>query len=145
MGFYKKHSGSKHWSYHIDINIEGDEEFYQLLEQFGAKSISVLARALHEEHELIMIEAKNRCPVDTGALKASGKVRPPKITDGLVIESHGSFGDADKVYYATYVHEILWTRHPIGQAKYYESALMEAVPGLTNRLSARLKSAMRSR
>lgn len=121
----------------IDINVNGDREFIRALAGLGAQMRPTLATALYIEHELIMTVAKERCPVLTGALRASGQVHQSTITsDGVT--SIGGFGNT-AVEYAVYVHERLDLRHPVGQAKYYESAAMNAVPGMADRLTERLR------
>jgi hypothetical protein len=52
------------------------------------------------------------------------------------------FGNAS-VDYATVVHENLAAHHPVGQAKYLESALLEALPSLPDRLSKRLNAILK--
>lgn len=102
--------------------------------------IQTAAAALHAEHELIMTTAKRLTPVDTGALRASGYVRQPMIRNNEVI-SQGGFGGSSAPY-AIYVHERLDVRHPIGQAKFYESAIMEGLHGMDERLSKRIKATL---
>ncbi len=66
--------------------------------------------------EKIMTVAKQRTPVDTGALRSSGMVTAKGNGAEL------SFGGAASSY-AIFVHEILTSAHPVGQAKFLESAL----------------------
>jgi hypothetical protein len=44
--------------------------------------------------------------------------------------------------YAVYVHENLQAHHPVGQAKFLESAMTEAAPTLAERVAARVKAAI---
>lgn len=96
------------------------------------------AAALNQEHELIMTSAKRRTPVDTGALRASGHVKQPVIKHGA-ITSEGGFGGSAAPY-AIYVHERLDVRHPVGQAKFYESALLDGLVGMDDRLAKHIKA-----
>jgi len=96
------------------------------------------AGEIQAEHELIMTEAKLRTPVDTGALRGSGHVQPT-VREGTALVSRGGFG-GPAAPYAVYVHENLTARHPVGRAKFYESALVEAAPGLPDRLAARIRA-----
>lgn len=92
--------------------------------------------ALYVEAEILMGEAKERTPVDTGALKASGHVTLPEI--------HGREIAVDMVYggasapYALYVHEDLDAHHKVGQAKFLESVLVEQGPELAERIATRV-------
>jgi hypothetical protein len=50
-----------------------------------------------------------------------------------------SFGDPTP-YYAIFVHEDLEARHPNGgQAKFLESAVLEATPGMSSRVGLRIQ------
>lgn len=69
-----------------------------------------------QQAEKIMTVAKQRTPVDTGALRSSGIVTAKGNGAEL------SFGGAASGY-AIFVHEILTNAHPVGQAKFLESAL----------------------
>lgn len=106
-------------------------------------TIPKAAIALHREHEEIMTTAKLRTPVDTGTLRASGHVKPVSIEKSAIV-SIGGFGGAAKEY-AIYVHERIVSRsgkpvfHKVGRAKFYESAILDAVPELTTRLANRIK------
>lgn len=95
------------------------------------------AKALYTEAELVMTEAKTRTPVRTGALRASGLVEPPSVQSGQVEVRFGFGGPAAP--YAVVQHERLDYRHPVGQAKFLESALQEALPRI-QRASGRVVS-----
>lgn len=84
--------------------------------------------------DLIMQVAKSKCPEKTGALRDSAKV----IREGngyAVVFGMGyrlvqsSTGKVSKVPidYATFVHEIGYNRHVVGQAKYLEDATIEVM------------------
>jgi hypothetical protein len=62
--------------------------------------------------ELVKEEAVRRCPIDTGALRNSARVKIRGNTGGISFE----------MPYASYVHEILHYRHPVGEAKFLENA-----------------------
>ncbi len=94
-------------------------------------------RALYEEAQVEMTEAKRRVPVDTGTLRASGDVSEPFIEGGgpkVVM----SFGDPGAEQYAIIVHEDLDAFHKVGQAKYLESVLMESAPHMAERVARRI-------
>lgn len=94
-----------------------------------------VGRALYREANTEMTEAKRRTPVDTGALRASGKVENPEY--GETISVRLSFGGVSSQY-AIFVHENLEALHKIGQAKFLESTLLESSPYMANRLAKRL-------
>ena len=92
-----------------------------------------LKAGLVEAAETTMTKAKRRTPVDTGALRSSGHVQPPK-REGTELHVLFGFGgpagagnlgetNDEPVGYAVYVHEDLTARHKVGQAKYLESAV----------------------
>jgi hypothetical protein len=62
--------------------------------------------------ELVKEEAVRRCPIDTGALRQSARVKVRGNTGSISFE----------MPYALYVHEILHYRHPVGEAKFLENA-----------------------
>jgi len=122
----------------ITLTLEGTPAMKQRLKNLSRATIQDAAIALNEEHELLMTVAKRRTPVMTGSLRASGHVQPVQIT-GHDVVSQGGFGGAAAPY-ALYVHENLNSRHPVGQAKFYESAFNEALRGMANRLAKHIKA-----
>ena len=108
----------------LSVTLTGADALMARLQTLGREGPRVLAGALHRAHEVIMTEAKRRTPVQFGALKASGHVALPRI-EATQIVSEGGFGGA-AVDYAVFVHENVTARHTVGQAKFYESALLEA-------------------
>jgi hypothetical protein len=66
--------------------------------------------------ELVKEEAVRRCPIDTGKLRKSARVKMRGNTGSI------SFGDDLEIYYAIYVHERLDLHHPVGEAKFLEKA-----------------------
>lgn len=90
-------------------------------------------RALREEGERIMTNAKQRTPVATGALRASGHVTGPDADTSVHLIFGGPAAD-----YAVYVHERLGVHHPNGEAKFLEHAVLEAERDLGARLATRI-------
>lgn len=68
--------------------------------------------ALVKLAKVILAEANQLCPIDTGNLRKSG----------VVIDQGDKVIVAYTIDYATYVHEDLNARHKIGQAKFLEIA-----------------------
>lgn len=94
------------------------------------------ATALYQEAEIEMTEAKKRTPVDTGALRSSGFVEPP-VASGDEISVRLGFG-GPAAPYAIIVHEDLSALHPVGQAKFLESTILESAPYMAARVAKRL-------
>jgi hypothetical protein len=117
--------------------ITGDREMLQRIRRIATDVPRAAAAALYTEAEIIMTEAKNRTPVDTGALRASGHVSLPEIRPGVISVALGFGGPA--VPYALFVHEDLDNFHAVGQAKFLESALLEAEPHLLENIAARIR------
>lgn len=118
------------------LQIQGltqcQREIAQLAQKLGRATVLAALRA---EAEIEMTEAKRRCPVDTGALRASGVVTEElRGTDAIV---RLAFGGA-AASYALFVHENLQALHRVGEAKFLERPLLEAVPYLADRVAARI-------
>lgn len=95
-----------------------------------------VARALYEEAEIEMTEAKQRTPVDQGNLRDSGIVEQPVIA-GQEITVRLAFG-GPAAPYALFVHEDLDAFHTVGQAKYLESVITESAPHMADRIVRQL-------
>lgn len=94
-----------------------------------------LAYGLRAEAEAIMGVAKrDRVPVDTGALRASGFVEAP-ITIGSEVVVVLGFGGA-AVPYALIQHEETSYRHTVGESHYLSKPVEEARAGFERRLAA---------
>jgi hypothetical protein len=100
-----------------------------------------VGRALREEAEIEMTEAKERTPVDTGALRASGHVTGPERA-GKQISVDLNYGGVAAPY-AVYVHEDMDAHHPVGQAKFLESTLLESAPHMPKRIATRVERYLR--
>lgn len=69
----------------------------------------------------IMVNAKDRVPVDLGTLKGSGYVTAPRVEGDTVSVEAGFGGPAES--YAGIVHERTEVGHPHGEAKFLERAV----------------------
>jgi hypothetical protein len=96
-----------------------------------------VSRALYEEAQIEMTEAKRRTPWEFGVLKGSGIVRKP-VVNGREISVQLEFGGPAEAY-AIYVHENLEALHPHGQAKFLESTLLESAPHMAGRIGRRIR------
>jgi hypothetical protein len=106
------------------------------LTNIARKAPEQVADALYAEAQIEMTEAKRRTPVDTGELRASGYVADPEIRGRRISVEMGFGGAASE--YAVHVHEDLEALHPVGQAKYLESTVLESAPHMPARIARRL-------
>jgi len=113
------------------FEFRGVEELQRNLNRLAKEYPEAAEQALHEEAEIIMADAKERCPVDTGRLRATGYVQPP--SDGEVEIGFGTD-------YGIYVHERTELNHPSGEAKFLENAINARMDGYLERLAKRVKA-----
>jgi hypothetical protein len=81
----------------------GAKEMLAKLKAIARKFPDYVAAALYQIAQEIMTEAKRRCPVDQGILRASGRVSLP-VRNGNTVTVMLSFGGAANAY-ALAVHE----------------------------------------
>lgn len=126
----------------VSVKWTGTGQVQKNLRSLAARFPHEVARALYQETQIEAKECKRRCPVDTGALRSSIHV------EGPVVESTGFFS-RDSIYtiivcggpaapYAVFVHEDLTKHHPVGQAKFIESTLLESRPYMAMRIAHRI-------
>ena len=65
--------------------------------------------------------AVERCPIETGFLRSSGKLYVSNNDIRIIFECP----------YAAYVHDNMSAQHPIGQAKFLESAAQDILPKIS--------------
>jgi len=117
-------------------SADGSVKFEAKMAAFENKFQKAIANSLYVECELIKTVSMKRTPVDTGVLRASHEVQKPKVEGGDISCSIAVGGPAAP--YAIYVHENLMAHHPVGQAKFLESAINDAKPGLAERVMSRV-------
>jgi hypothetical protein len=94
--------------------------------------------AIYQEGEAIMARSKEEfVPVDLGALRSSGHVQMPEVSGNKATVEMGYGGPSAP--YALEQHEEMGYGHEVGGAKYLERPLLEAVPGMPERLGARMR------
>lgn len=121
------------------VELQGTEDLARALRALNDRAMPALAKALFQEAETIMTASKIICPVETGALRASGVVMPPEQQGTLLSVTMGYGGPAAP--YAVYVHERLDLHHAAPtQAKFLERPALEAAAGLEGRLAASLQA-----
>jgi hypothetical protein len=121
----------------------------QKLQELAPKIDEAFAQELYLSAEEVMAEAKEKTPVDTGNLRASGHVQQPVIENGVISVELGFGGPAgagnqggdtnpEDVGYAEIVHEDLAANHVVGQAKFLEEPLL----AMQSEIQARLNQAV---
>lgn len=110
----------------------------RVLAKLGPIADREMAKALRAETDAIFRRSQMLTPVDTGALRASGKVEQ---TGSMAFEI--SYGGSAAPY-ALYVHEIMTNAHAAPtQAKFLEQPLTDAVAGFDQRVGRRLAAALK--
>ncbi len=125
------------------FTITGLGELKAVLQRWPAQGGMAIAQGLYEQAETIMTKAKALTPVDTGNLRASGHVLPPHLEGSQLVVTLGFGGPAAS--YAVWVHERLNVHHPVGQAKFLETAVLEAMRTLKSELARRAQTILRER
>lgn len=120
-----------------DFEVKGVDKVTRNLLRLAAQIPNEVARALYAEAQIEKAESMRRTPVDTGALRASHEVSDP-VVSGRDISVTISVGGVAAPY-AVYVHENLEAFHPVGQAKFLESTILESKPFLARRIATRIE------
>jgi len=122
--------------------IEVDaKELAKLLVRGGALAGQALSAALYKEAATIFEQSQDQVPIDTGNLRASGRLGLPKV-DGneLVVEIMYGGAAAD---YALVVHEDMERNYRNGKkSKYLEDPAKARLEGMSRRLLNSVKKAM---
>ena len=106
------------------VKVLGVENFFSNINVLTKIKLPNLYRSFMEE-VMIMVLRKSliNTPIDTGFLRASAR---------KVVRSSGEKGAFGEISYnAPYsipVHEILTSKHPIGEAKFLENAIRFIIP-----------------
>ena len=114
------------------------------LQQLERRMIRAAERALVEEADAIIQDARRIVPYDTGALQSTGRVGPSQVTSQTIEVAMG-FGDVARgVDYAQDQHENLTYRHKPGRvALFLFRPFMGAMGQLEARLAFRMRAALR--
>ncbi len=140
----------------ITVRLTGVAELKKALQAGGERALKLAGQGLYQEAEQIMLRSKEEfCPVDTGNLKSTGHVELPEYKGKSVTVELGYGGPAAE--YALEVHENPRAgktggvspqgrryKHysQVGQWKYLEQPINEAVPGMAGRLADFIKAGM---
>lgn len=113
----------------------GEEALQNKLRTIARKFPDEVERALFIAAGEILTDSKeNFVPVRLGTLRGTGIVLAPERKAGRLIEVTIAFGGPSAPY-AIVQHENLDYVHRVGEAKYLERPLMNAVSGLAKRLA----------
>lgn len=119
----------------IRVQFRGAKEMAAKMRRIAQMQPRRVAAATFAEYAIELTEAKQRTPVDTGALRASGYLTEPAV-NGKRIDLEIGFG-GPAAPYAVYVHERLDVHHPVGEPKFLERTLLESAPHMAGRIAAR--------
>lgn len=117
-------------------------DFFENLEAMVRGKTQDLPSALYREAEREMTMAKRLTPVDTGTLRASGRVEGPVQQDSHTVTFRMAYG-GPAIEYALRIHEDLLMHHAVGQAKFLEQPVREEVG--SGRAGARILQDMQQR
>lgn len=122
------------------IEVEA-KELARLLMLGGKNAGKALGQALYREGAIIFEESQDEVPIDTGNLRASGKLGVPEVQGNEVVVEI-SYGGASADY-ALAVHEDLERNYRNGKkAKYLEDPAKRRIQGLDGRLLGAVRKAM---
>lgn len=127
----------------VSFELKGTKELSARLKRLGPEAVQAAAASLYQSAEAVMTKSKEICPVQTGALRASGQVGMPEVTGNNVLVELG-YGNAS-VDYAVHVHENLQAFHkPPTQAKFLEQPLKESLKDIEDKLKEDLDRSFQS-
>ena len=125
------------------------------LRRYPRHTARAVSRALYQEGEETITDAKEDTPVDTGALRASGFVELPERRASVIrvalgfggVAGSGNQGqsNAEDVGYAVYVHEDCNAYHDVGRCKYLEIHVRQTVRRLPRRIAREVHRETRRR
>ena len=126
----------------MEIYFPDLERLQRALTQSGPEGVKVAARALRHEAQEAFAQSQDEVPVDTGALKNSGRLRPETgvYERGNEVYVELTYGGS-ATEYSIYVHENLEANHPHGNAKYLEGPMSRQVNGISGRIADKVERA----
>lgn len=126
----------------MSLTLTGDDRLVRIFAEAGRAAPRALVEAtMHSAFEMFE-DSQMIVPVDTGALRASGQVRPPQV-QGARVEVEIGYGGAAAPY-GIYVHEDLEANHAPGtSAKYLEIPVAQRTPGWQDEIVRRIEEILR--
>jgi hypothetical protein len=122
------------------IELTGEEKVRARLLAYANQIPEICESALYEEGSIEMTESMRKTPVDTGALRASHTLKT-KRRGNEISAVIGVGGPAAP--YSVYVHEDEDAHHPVGEAKFLESTILQSKPYMATRLANRIREKLR--
>jgi hypothetical protein len=117
--------------------LTGEEAMLRKLRKLERTYPDKMELAITVEAELIMTRSKSSfVPVRLGALRTSGHVEKAERV-GRIVLVRLVYGGVSAPY-AIIQHERLDFQHKVGEAKYLERPLNQAVPGMAKRMARTL-------
>lgn len=119
------------------LEVFGQKKLARAIREANRAGRSAFAGAMLREGNRIAKDSVRRTPKDTGALRESIYVRPPRVGDTSTEIGYSA-------PYAVFVHERTELRHPVGQAKFLQAAINAARSGGLARIGRDAAALMRS-
>ena len=116
--------------------VHGTPELRRNLRLLGAAAIPAGKIALTEEAEATVTASKLEVPVRDGILRSTLHVAPPQVRGRTIFVQAAAGGPAAP--YAVRQHEDTTLHHKVGKAKYLQDPFEARVPGLADRVAARM-------
>lgn len=120
------------------LETKGFKKVAREMDKLNRAGKSALTAAIFMESNRIAKDSKKRTPVDTGALRDSIYVKPPRV--GQITAEIGY-----SATYAIFVHERTELRHRTGQAKFLQTAINASRRGFTRRVGRDTRRLLRRR
>lgn len=124
----------------ITVRLEGMDNLIRQVQR-GEQAPKYLEQALIAEANVVLNLSKQIVPYRFGALKTSGRVERPNVSDDN-IEVEVTYGGSSAPY-AVYVHEIPKNYNHGKQYKYLETPARAHAPVFTRKVKERLLSYLR--
>ena len=103
--------------------LVGFKELYLKMQKLAEKAPVATAFGMYDAMQEVMLDAKARTPVDTGAMRDSGYVTAPEVNSNRQVSIEAGFGGPSQEYVVRQ-HEDTSLNHPNGgEAKFFENAL----------------------
>lgn len=118
------------------LKYTGADAAIRDIEKLAAGSRAEFAQAAVDTLAARVPEVQRRTPFESGELRDTVRVEGPEINGNRITAAIVAGGG--EVDYALYVHEDMEADHPIGEAKFIESVLKEAVPVAPKEIGARV-------
>lgn len=123
----------------ISVDFKGGDAVMRALRLLGEKSPDAMGKALYQEANDIIIEAKVLTPFDEGTLAGSAFVNLPEVSGASVSVTLG-YGQAAKDYAEVQHEELSYKHKPPTQAKFLEQPFNAAVNnGMEQRIAYKLQ------